>query len=415
MRRTVRVTTLTLAALVIFGLGFLTGQSNRVASASAPTQTDSASETARFNQLWELLHESYFAQPLDDDALIAGAISGMLETLGDPYTAYMPPTEFASLNDQFVGSYTGIGALVEAVGDELVIVSPFDNSPAKEAGLRPGDVILQVDDTLVSEFEDPLTAVSLVRGPEGEPVSLQINRDGRRFEVTLVRATIPLISALGEMREDGVGYVRISDFGQLTLEQLSATLGELLEQDPTGLVLDLRGNPGGGLGAALEVVSQFVEDGVVMQYQSQERTDEYFAEGTVHREAARLPLVVLVDGGSASASEIVAGAIQDRGRGVLIGEQTFGKGTVQSWTDLGEGNGGVRITIARWLTPNGTWVHEDGIEPDLIVPWNEADRAAERDIQLETAVAYLLGQPLPEPAALPTVAKQWKCLVPHPQ
>ncbi len=214
--------------------------------------------------------------------------------------------------------------------------------------------------------------------------------------MTIVRATIPLISASGELRDDGIGYVRLADFGFTTMTQLRETLSDILAQNPKGLVLDLRGNPGGSLDTALRVTSEFIGEGTIMQ---EEWGDGYVQSydaypGGLATDPA-LPLIVLVDGGSASASEIVAAAIQERGRGQLLGETTYGKGTVQNWHDLGADKGGVRITIARWLSPNGSWVHEQGITPDVLIELTDAEFRGEQDIQLDSAVALLLGTPLP--------------------
>ncbi|MDQ4077476.1 MAG: S41 family peptidase [Chloroflexota bacterium] len=398
MAQRLRVALGVLSIVVTFVVGFVAGQLTPVARAgpSMQSQAEDSPYLERFERIWQLVHLEYYEQPLDDEALIQGAIHGMLETLGDQHTAYMPPQEFRLFSEDLSGSYTGIGALVEAEDDRLLIVSPFDGSPADVAGLRPSDEILQVDDTPVSSFDDPMSAITLVRGPEGEPVNLRIKRDDNIFDVTIVRATIPLVSASGEMQADGIGYVRISAFSQTTVPQLREALTEILAQDPKGLVIDLRGNPGGSLDTALQVSSEFIGDGTVMREQwgnGQEESRDAHPGGLAIDPG--LSLIVLVDGGSASASEIVAGAIRDRERGQLLGETTYGKGTVQNWHDLGAEHGGLRVTIARWLTPDGTWVHGEGLTPDVLVELTDAEREGNRDIQLESAVNVLLGKPLP--------------------
>lgn len=389
MKALVRPLFTLLLLLAIFMSGFVSGQLTSSVQAGNSLQGAGDGYVQRFERIWNLVHEGYFAQPVDSEALIQGAINGMLEVLEDKHTSYMPPQEFQMFSQDLNGSYTGIGALVEAEGDKLLIVSPFDGSPAEEAGLQPGDEIKKVDETLVSEFDDPLSAISLVRGPTGTPVTLLVVRESREFEVTIVRDTIPLLSADGEVREDGIGYVRIASFGANTVEELEATLEELLAQKPTGLVVDLRGNPGGSLDAALTVTSQFIGDGDIMiQEWGDSRSQTYSARRGGLAIAPQLPIVVLIDGGSASASEIVAGAIQDRGRGLIMGETSYGKGTVQQWHDLGSQDGGIRITTARWLTPNGTWIHEAGITPDIVVELTDNDRLLEHDIQLESAANW---------------------------
>ena len=386
-----------LLAFVIFVGGFIAGQQMPSARADGRLQNNNNPYIQRFERIWYLVHDGYFEQPVDSEKLVQGAINGMLETLGDKHTGYMPPSEFELLNEEFSGSYSGIGALVEAEDEKLLIVSPFDGSPAKAIGLQSGDEILKVDDTLVSDFDDPLSAITLVRGPQGQPVTLLIRRNEETFEVTIIRDVIPLVSASGEMREDGLAYVRVAEFSQTTVSQLRQALTDVLAQNPKGLIVDLRGNPGGSFDAAIGVTSEFIGDGVIMLEEwGDGREKSYMARSGGLATDPNLPLVVLVNSGSASASEIVAGAIQDRGRGQLIGELTYGKGTVQNWHDLGRNNGGVRITIARWLTPNGSWVHDKGVTPDIIVEVSDADQEAERDAQLEKAVKALLGEPLTE-------------------
>lgn len=397
MKALVRPLFTLLLLLSIFVSGFVSGQLTSSVQANNSLQSAGDGYVPRFERIWTLVHEGYFAQPVDSEALIQGAINGMLEVLEDKHTSYMPPQEFDMFSQDLNGSYTGIGAMVEAEDNKLLIVSPFDGSPAEAAGLQPGDEIKKVDETFVSEFDDPLSAISLVRGPTGTPVTLLVAREGREFEVVIVRDTIPLISADGEVREDGIGYVRIASFGTNTVEELQATLAEILAENPTGLVVDLRGNPGGSLDAALSVTSEFIGDGDIMiQEWGDGRSQTYPARRGGLAIASELPIVVLIDGGSASASEIVAGAIQDRERGLIMGETTYGKGTVQQWHRLGSNDGGIRITTARWLTPNGTWIHETGITPDVIVELTESDLQLKHDIQLESAVNWLLGKPLPE-------------------
>lgn len=413
MKALVRPLFTLLLLVAIFMSGFVSGQLTSSVQAGNSLQAAGDGYVQRFDRIWGLVHEGYFAQPVDSEALIQGAIDGMLAVLEDKHTSYMPPQEFEMFNQDLNGSYTGIGALVEAEENKLLIVSPFDGSPAEKAGLQPGDEIKKVDETFVSEFDDPLSAISLVRGPTGTPVRLLVLREGQEFEVTIVRDTIPLVSAQGEIREDGIGYVRIASFGTNTVEELQATLEEVLAQKPTGLVVDLRGNPGGSLDAALSVTSQFIGDGDIMiQEWGDSRSQTYPARRGGLAIASELPIVVLIDGGSASASEIVAGAIQDRERGLIMGETSYGKGTVQQWHNLGSKNGGIRITTARWLTPNGTWIHDAGITPDIIVELTDDDRLLEHDIQLESAANWLLGKPLPE-KTLPQTSQGTGCCT-HP-
>lgn len=373
-------------------LSFLPG-GPRTDSAAAGTPEELRATFAPFWEAWDLVHTQYADQPVDDVALMRGAIRGMLDALGDPHTGYMTPEEYKINMTHLDGDFEGIGATVET--DEKTgytrIVAPIAGSPAEAAGIRAGDLIIEINGEDIAG-QDITTVVSKVRGPAGSTVTLTIRREGvtELLTFTITRARITIASVESRMLEDNIGYVKVNSFGEETGRELRAQLRTLLAQNPTGLVLDLRGNPGGYLQTAIDVVSQFIPDGVVMVERfgdGRERTFEVQGGGL----ATQIPLVVLIDKGSASASEIVAGAVKDRGRGTLVGETSFGKGSVQQSHTLSDG-GAVRITIARWLTPNGTWIHEQGIEPDIAVELTEADRAANRDPQLERAVQLLRGQ-----------------------
>ncbi|MBL8057083.1 MAG: S41 family peptidase [Anaerolineales bacterium] len=360
--------------------------------AAAGTPASLADTFKPFWQAWDIVHAEYVEQPVDDLALMRGAIRGMLAALGDPHTGYMTPEELTISMTHLDGELEGIGATVEtdAASGYTRIVSPMPGSPAEAAGLLPADLIITVDGEDIAG-QDINTVVSKVRGPAGSEVTLEIQRTGdtdlRTFTVT--RAKITIASVESELRPDGVGYVRLNSFGEKTGDELKRQLRDLLAQSPRGLILDLRGNPGGYLDAAIKVVSQFIPDGVVMLERFGDGSEKtYRAESGGL--ATQIPLVVLIDKGSASASEIVAGAIQDRGRGQLVGEQSYGKGSVQAPHEL-TGDGAIRVTIARWLTPAGHWIHGTGITPDVTVERTEADRAAGQDPQLDKAVELLTG------------------------
>lgn len=358
---------------------------------------------ALFWQVWDLVeHHFYDPDAIDYQKMVYGAIQGMVGSLGDPYTFFSTPAQTQVVRSQLQGGYEGIGAYIDQEDGWPVIQGPVsDDAPAARAGLRQGDIILEVDH--VSTQGVPLEEViARIKGPAGTQVTLTILRgDEPPFEVTLTRAHIEVASVTSRMRPDGLGYIRLSVFGETTAEELDAALQKLMTERPRGLILDLRGNGGGYLTAAQEVLGRFL-DGGVAAYQASR--DGSLSPHEVLRGRVRvydLPMVVLVNGGSASASEIVAGALQDRQRAVLIGEQTFGKGLIQSNFDLPDGSS-VRVTIARWLTPNGRQIHGQGLTPDLIVPLTPEDYEAGRDPQLDAAAAYLLGTPLPPSAATPT-------------
>ncbi|HBY92401.1 MAG: S41 family peptidase [Ardenticatenaceae bacterium] len=375
--------------VTLFGAGVIVGGGGRPALAA---QSGSASPLRPLLEVWDLLHREYYQRPLDDVALVRGAMDGMLAVPGDPHTRYMPPDEFEAFNQTLEGELEGIGVEVDVQGGRLVVVSAIEGSPAAAAGLRAGDVIVAVDGQAVEAAKSPLSVISLVRGKAGISVTVTIERGRERQELTIVRARIPLQSVRGRLMEsDGsaIGLVRLSSFGNKTAAELRTVLQAQLPKAEKGLILDLRGNPGGALDTAIQVVSEFIGDGTVMI--------EEWGPGQQQRYPARsgglattVPLVVLIDAGSASASEIVAGAIQDRGRGTLIGSRSFGKGTVQSWHALAGDNGGVRITSARWLTPTGRWIQAKGLKPDIEI----ANTAPGRDRQLEAAVGLLNGEPV---------------------
>lgn len=375
-------------------LGFWMGQTGwpliqlGVATPAVPPEVRDT--FAPFWETWNLVNERYYNQPLDPETLTQGAIDGMLSTLDDPHTRYLAPTVEEAARSSMEGEIQGIGVLVEFLDGNITVVSPFEGSPAEEAGVQPGDILREADGVGLTGM-DLTEAAELIRGPAGTTVHLVIERDGELIEMDVRRDVIEVPSVRGEMLEENIAYVRLSRFGNRTAEELHDILEELLDQDPQGLILDLRNNPGGGLTTSVDVADEFLSEGVVLIERfgsGQERIYEVSDDGL----AKEVPLVVLINEGSASASEVLAGALRDRDRAVLIGETSFGKGTVQEWHGLSNG-GGVRFTIARWLTPDGTWVHEEGLVPDEIVPLPEQAEGEEvTDTQLGAAVEYLTSE-----------------------
>lgn len=354
------------------------------------TPVDTETLFKPFWQAWDLVHEQYVDQPVDDEKLMQGAIRGMLDSLGDQHTGYLDPDEYQQANAPLQGDYDGIGAWVDSTGEYLTITSSMDGSPAEAAGLQAGDQIVAVDGQDVSGV-DPAIVLRSVLGPAGSSVTLSIQREGESapFDVTIVRANIKIELVHGKMLDNNIGYIQILQFGMDTDKDLRTTLQKILDQDPDGLVLDLRNNPGGYLETAINIVSQFIGDGTVM-YEEYGNGQKITYTARPNGLATDIPLVVLVNEGSASASEITAGAIQDRGRAPLIGATTYGKGSVQSWTELDNSEGAVKITIAHWLTPNGTQITGKGLTPDYVVPYTEEDYNAGKDPQLDKATEVLL-------------------------
>ncbi|HZD57194.1 MAG TPA: S41 family peptidase, partial [Anaerolineales bacterium] len=304
-----------------------------------------------FWQSWNIVHDQYIDQPVDDEALMRGAIKGMMESLGDQHSSYMDPEQYKQANIPLEGEYEGIGAWVDPSGEFLTIVSPMPGSPAEKVGLKPGDEIIAVDGEDVTGIDGSLV-IRRVLGPAGTTVKLTVRREGQAepFDVQVTRANITIPSVVSKMLANNIAYVNLTTFGDKSISELRSTLKDLLAEKPVGLVLDLRNNPGGELSTAIEVASEFIGDGVIMYEEYGDgRRDTYTArKGGL---ATDIPLVVLINEGSASASEIVAGAIQDRQRGTLVGTTSFGKGSVQNWIPLKNNEGAVRVTIARWLTP----------------------------------------------------------------
>jgi carboxyl-terminal processing protease len=344
-----------------------------------------------FWESWNIVHEQYVNQPVDDTLLMQGAIRGMLEAVGDDYTYYMDPRVFELESTSLSGEYQGIGAYVDTQGEFLTVVSPIEGSPAEAAGLRPGDMIVAIDGEDMADYT-PEEARQRVLGEAGTPVVLTIQREGEPepLEFTIVRAKIMVASVTGEMLDNGIAYVDINQFGDNTTSELRTVLDELLLQNPQGIVLDLRFNPGGYLITSVEVMSEFIDEGVVLieQYGNGTR-DVYSSLG--NGRATDLPIVVLINEGSASASEILAGALQDYGRAELVGVQSFGKGSVQVFAPLSNEQGAVRVTIAKWLTPDERAIQDIGLTPDHVVEMTDEDYENDRDPQLDKAVEVLLG------------------------
>ena len=344
-----------------------------------------------FWESWDIVHEYYIDQPVDDTGLMRGAIQGMLDSLGDQHTSYMNPDQYMQANIPIDGEYEGIGAWVDTTAEYLTIISPMPNSPAEEAGLLPGDQVIKIDGEDMTGIDGSLV-IRKVLGPAESTVVLTIQREGETelFDVIIVRAKITVASVESRMLDNQLGYVQILTFGVDTQDDLREQLQDLLAENPSGLIVDFRNNGGGYLQTAVEVGSEFISEGIILyeDYGPDEAVQEFnVIKGGL---ATDIPLVLLVNGGSASASEIVAGAIQDLNRGPLVGTTTFGKGSVQNWIELDNGQGAVRVTIARWLTPNKRQIHEVGLSPDYEVEFTEQDMLDELDPQLEKAIEVLL-------------------------
>jgi carboxyl-terminal processing protease len=302
----------------------------------------------------------------------------------------MDPQELQQINQQIQGEYEGIGVWVDASGKYLTVISPMPGYPAEKVGLTAGDEIIAVDGVNM-EGVDPNVVLTHVLGPAGSTVVLTIQRKDQSapFDVTITREKITLHSVEGKILDNNIAYVSINIFGETTTAELKSTLTTLFSENPVGLILDLRYNGGGLVDAAVEVTSQFLDQGtVVIEEQANgSRTSRSVIPGGL---ATKIPMVVLVNEGSASASEIVAGAIQDYQRGLLIGVTTYGKGSVQDWINLTNDEGAVRITVEHWLTPDGRQINGEGLTPDIIIEITQTDIDTGNDPQLERAIQAIL-------------------------
>lgn len=395
-----------LAIMVAFTLGYAIGSGFQFDDfRNFQSMLDPVQRTARlegesqapdefdlFWEVWNLVDGNFFYDLPDAEARTQGAIEGMLGTLDDPYTGYTPPDQAALVRESDSGRFEGIGAYVETAEEGgMLIIQPFEGGPAQESGVLAGDIIVEVDgiDVRDKSMDDIL---SLVRGPANTEVTLTIQREGvdQLFDITVTRQRIDVPTVRSEMLEGQVGYVALLEFNQQASRRLRQAVRELLDQGAESMVLDLRNNPGGFLDQAVLVADLFLPEGdVLIQRDVSGNMREHHSNDGDPAES--IPLVVLVNEGSASASEIVAGAIQDLDRGVLIGEQTFGKGSVQLQYDLSDGSI-LRLTYAAWFTPNDNAIDGEGIEPDILVPWQEAQDGGP-DTQVEAAVEYLKAHP----------------------
>ncbi|MFT9600078.1 S41 family peptidase [Mesobacillus sp.] len=326
-------------------------------------------EFAKLYDAYDTLKNDYF-QEVDQEKLINGAIDGMLESLDDPYSDYMSQEDAKNFHQSLSSSFEGIGAEIQERDGFIFIVTPLKGSPAEKAGLQPEDKIMSVDGKSLQGMSTT-EAVALIRGEKGTDVKLSILRQGgeKPVDVTITRDTIPIETVYGEMLDDGIAKVQITNFSQNTANELVNILNDLQKQGMKGLVLDLRQNPGGLLDQAIKISSLFVPEGeILFQVEDREGNVEKYASENKNNQS--LPLVVIIDKGSASASEILAGAVSESAGVPLVGEKSFGKGTVQRAEDFSDGSN-MKFTTEKWLTPKGNWIHKKGIKPDHEVPMPE--------------------------------------------
>jgi carboxyl-terminal processing protease len=340
-----------------------------------------------FWQVWNLVKRDYIHQPVPDTKLFYGALSGIVSSMDDPYSVFLDPEMTKKFQEDLQGSFEGIGAEIGIKEKQLMIIAPLPDTPAEKAGLKAGDKILAIDGEDTTDMALDY-AVSIIRGEKGTTVVLNIWRDDweKPQDISIVRGVIEVSSVKWEMK-DNLAYIHINHFNQDTEEKFNQAINELITKNPQGIILDLRNNPGGFLDTAVNVAGEWVEKNViVIEKDSSGEQKELKSDGLARLQ--NLKTIILINEGSASASEIVAGALQDYKKAILVGKKTFGKGSVQSLEGLKDGSA-VKITIAEWLTPKGRQIDRAGISPDVEVEFTTEDYNASRDPQMEKAIEIL--------------------------
>lgn len=352
-----------------------------------------------YNLLWDamkVVNDKYIERPVNAQKLLYGAVKGAIDAVGDPYTTFFEPKQLENFQTNLKGSFEGIGAVVGKKDGNIVIVSPLDESPAAKAGLKAKDIIGKVNGELVNDWSVE-QAVDKIRGTKGTKVTLTIIREGKDkpFDVTIVRDTIKVKSVKWEIKEvtqngqtKKIAIINLSQFGDDTNGLFSQAVNDILKQNVQGIILDERNNPGGYLQVAVNLGSLWLENGkvVVTEARSDGSNTKYNAEG--NNRLAGIKTVVLINGGSASAAEILAGALHDYNAATLVGEKSFGKGSVQEIVNLPEG-GGVKVTVAKWITPGGINLNHNGLNPDVEVKLTDEDATAGKDPQMDKATEEL--------------------------
>jgi carboxyl-terminal processing protease len=395
MWRILKWSLLGLAVALLVSLAGVTGYAVHDNSGAA-SSTSSGDNYAILNEVQSILQQDFvLPSAVKPDVLQKGAIDGVIAALNDPHSQYIPPVDYQNGVDLISGTFEGIGANVDQdpTSKEIIITAPFHGSPADKAGVLPGDVILKVDGTSTDGWTTA-DAVKKIRGPAGTPVTISVRHpDGTTADITIIRATVAVPTVFAQDVTDASGktvsdlaYIQIQQFTDQTVPDMQAALQNVHDKGYKGLILDLRNNPGGGLDATVKVADMFLDGGIVLtQVDRDGNKTEYDAKSGV---VTDVPVVVLVNKNSASGSEVLSGALQDHGRAKLIGQQTFGKGSVNHLRQLSNG-GALYVTIARWLTPNGTLIEGVGLTPDIKMDPTPADTEGKPGPELYTTIDLL--------------------------
>ena len=345
-----------------------------------------------FWKVWNTIDERFpGAKDVSSQDRVYGAIKGLVGSLGDPYSVYFPPQDSKDFADTINGNFEGIGMEIGIQDKTLDVIAPLKNTPAEKAGLKAGDLILKINDQATTDMSVD-QAVHLIRGPKGTSVKLNIYREGEKEprDVTVVRdvITVPMIDS--KQLDNGVYDIALYSFGTGSASQFASAINDFKKTGDKDLIIDLRGNPGGYLDAAVDIASMFLPQGdliVTENYGGDQKDTVYTSKGYGFVDPATTKIVILVDKGSASASEILSGALQQHNVAPLIGEKTYGKGSVQEVVDVTDDTT-LKLTIAKWLTPNGTWISKKGLDPDIPVTVTDQDIAAKKDPVLDRALQY---------------------------
>lgn len=389
---------------IVFFVGFYFGEKSipEIAKVEGLTNKEKGTvenvDFSEFWSVWNLLNEKFVSSTTTkatNQEKVWGAIKGLTESFGDPYTVFFPPKESEIFQTSIDGNFSGVGMEIAIKDDQLTVMAPLKGTPADKAGMRSGDKIINVDgkNTTGLTVEE---AVQMIRGEKGTKVKLTVIRkgEGKSFDVEIVRDTITIPTIDTKLREDGVFVLSLYNFSAVSPNLFRDAIKEFVDSGSDKLVLDLRGNTGGYLEAAVDMASWFLPSGKIVV--TEDFGEKNKDRNTIHRSSGHnifnenLKMIILVDAGTASASEILAGALREHGIAKLVGVNTFGKGSVQELVGIGDKKASIKITVARWLTPNGNSISESGLKPDYKIEYTNKDKENEIDPQLDKAVKLLL-------------------------
>lgn len=375
-----------IAALVLigaaFGLGFLMGKKN------CPVCPPSNIDMSLFWQTWDAVSQNYVDKTkIDPQKMVYGAISGMVGSLGDPYTVFFDPDESKQFLEDSNGAFEGVGMEIGVQRDEITVITPIEGSPAKAAGIKNGDIILKINGTSTANMKLD-EAINLIRGPKGSSVTLTIYRDDwkEKRDIKLTRDVIVLPSVKLTFKDNNIAYLQLYQFSEKAGDDFKNAALQILSSPAKSIVLDMRGNPGGYLNVAQDIAGWFLDKGQLVTTENQGNDKPQIKYTSLGPSLlVKYPIIVLMDEGSASAAEILAGALRDDRGAQLVGKKSYGKGSVQEVEPL-SGGSSLKVTIAKWLTPKGNQISEKGLNPDVDVAISQADATAKKDPQLDKAL-----------------------------